>query len=154
VFTPFTRSDVEIARGALAVTGAEGFWDRPLGTLSGGERQKVYIAAALAQQPKILLLDEPTNFLDYRHRDEIHRLLDRIHRQGDMTIVTVTHDVNTAAVLDARVLALVDGRIAVDGPAAAVIDASVLESVFDTPFELAVHPASGRLVVVPCEVRQ
>ena len=82
------------------------FAHRRLDTLSGGERQKVYIAAALAQGAQVLLLDEPTTFLDYRHQAEIRDLLAEINRNSGVTIVAVTHDVNRAAMDSHRIVAL------------------------------------------------
>ncbi len=89
--------------------------DRPLASLSGGERQRASIAAALAQGGSILLLDEPTSFLDYRHQVQILELLDRLHREKGLTIVAVTHDLNSTVAFSDRVLALKNGRVARSG---------------------------------------
>ena len=91
---------------ALQRTGLLPMRDRALDTLSGGEAQKVYLAAALAQQSRILLLDEPTAFLDYRHQAEVAAILRDINRNCGTTVLSVTHDVNTALAAGGMVLAL------------------------------------------------
>ena len=81
-FSHFTETDRQIARNAMVQARVEAFSDRMLHTLSGGERQKVYIAAALAQQPRVMLLDEATAFLDYRHQVEIGELTEKLRREN------------------------------------------------------------------------
>jgi iron complex transport system ATP-binding protein len=148
-FSTITREDRRAVGEALDCTGTSEFADRPLDTLSGGERQKVYIAAALAQGAEVLLLDEPTTFLDYHHQAEIRDLLARVNRRSGVTVVAVTHDVNWAAIDSHRVVALRDGAVAFCGPAARIMDPTVLESIYDTPFLLVDHPLTTMPVVVP-----
>jgi len=138
---------------AMALTGVADFAEREVMTLSGGERQKVYIAAALAQGAEILLLDEPTTFLDPHHQDDILRTLLRVNRESRATIVSVTHDINVAAFFSDRVLALRTGQVAFCGPAAELMDNTVLERIYGKRFLFARHPVSGKPVVVPEEVR-
>lgn len=133
------RADVEI------------FADRTLGTLSGGERQKVFIAAALAQGSDILLLDEPTAFLDYRHQAEVAEILRTINREANGTIVTVTHDVNAAVFTGGRVLALRDGEVAWRGPTGDLIREEILENIFGASFRFIDDPVSGLRIVAPQE---
>ena len=104
--TSVGQKDREAVRGALEATGTTSFAERSLDTLSGGERQKVFLAAALTQEADILLLDEPAAFLDPAHQVDIYRLLRRIHRERGTTILSVTHDLNTALTHSDRVLAL------------------------------------------------
>jgi len=150
----FGKHDHQVARQALELTGTLDLASRRLATLSGGERQKVYIAAALAQEARILLLDEPTTFLDYRHQAEIRAVLARVNRQQGVTIVAVTHDVNTAAAESHRALALQAGRVVFSGPAAALMDAAVLQRIYGTPFLLVAHPQTGLPMVVPPVVEE
>ena len=89
--------------------------NRSMSSLSGGERQRASIAAALAQGGSILLLDEPTSFLDYRHQVQILDLLDRLHHESALTIVAVTHDLNSTVASSDAVIALKDGRVAATG---------------------------------------
>ncbi len=99
------------ARGDGAEPARRSFAQRRLDTLSGGERQKVYIAAALAQGADIWLLDEPTTFLDYRHQAEILALLASANRESGVTVVAVTHDVNHAVLESDRIVALREGEL-------------------------------------------
>jgi len=148
-FTSISRDDRRIAREAMQGTGVLPFADRPLTTLSGGERQKVYIAAALAQGAEVLLLDEPTTFLDYRHQAEIQTVLARANRESGVTMVAVTHDLNQAALAADRIVALQDGRVVFRGPAAGIMQAETLERIYGTPFLLSEHPQTRMPVILP-----
>src|SRR5450759_1613842 len=92
-------ADLAIARQALAATGTTAFETRSFGTLSGGEKQRVVIASALAQTPEVLLLDEPTASLDVGHQLEVQVLLSRLNLDHGVTMVLSTHDLNFAAAL-------------------------------------------------------
>lgn len=133
----------------LAFTGLTALADNRLTSLSGGERQKVVIAAALAQQSRLLLLDEPTTFLDPRHEAEISELILRINREYGVTVISVTHDINAAAVNADRVVALKDGQIAFNGPADAFMRNDVLARIYDKSFIFAAHPQTGVPMVAP-----
>jgi len=150
--SPFSSIDADGRRAvdeALERTGTAEFADRRLDTLSGGERQKVYIAAALAQGSDILLLDEPTTFLDYRHQAEIRDLLSRVNRQSRATIVCVTHDLNRAVLDSDRIVALGDGRVLFTGRPDEIMKTGVLETLFHTPFVLTSHPEAAIPMIVP-----
>ncbi len=125
-----SAADYEIAERAMKLTGTLGFTDRPLATLSGGEAQRVHIAAAIAQEARILLLDEPTASLDIQHRLGIFRILtDRAHDEG-LAVVVVTHDVNLAAQFCSHVLLLHEGRVVASGAPREVITPDVLNPVY------------------------
>ena len=102
-------ADLEIARKALRATGTEALESRTFATLSGGEKQRVVIAAALAQASDILLLDEPTTALDVGYQFEIAALLKRLNAEHGTTMVVSTHDLNLAAALCERVVLLKSG---------------------------------------------
>ena len=148
-FSSFKKQDREVVRNVLTLTGSVDFAERDLNSLSGGERQRVLIAAALAQEAKILLLDEPTTFLDPKHQSDINALLRRLNRQHGITIVAVTHDINSAAQWSDRVLALRKGRLHFLGSAEEVMSNRVLEGVFEKSFLFVNHPETGRPVIVP-----
>jgi len=148
-FTPVSRQDRQVVREALELTGTVEFADRLLPTLSGGERQKVLIAAALAQGAEILLLDEPTTFLDYRHQAEIRCLLARINRESGATILAVTHDVNSAALESDRIVALKEGAVAFCGLPCELMQPHVLAQIYATPLLLVDHPVARLPVIVP-----
>jgi len=148
-FSAVSKEDRRAVDEALQRTGTAEFAGRLLSTLSGGERQKVYVAAALAQGGKIMLLDEPTTFLDYRHQAEISALLSRINRSSGVTIVAVTHDVNQAALRSDRIVALRDGRVAFCGLARQIMDPDVLQEIYGTTLLLVDHPQADLPVIVP-----
>lgn len=146
-FSHFTDTDRAIVRAAMEQTGVTMFADRMMHTLSGGERQKVFIAAALTQQPRVMLLDEATAFLDYRHQVEVLTLVEKLRRDTGLTVITVTHDLNQGALRYDRVLAMKDGRAVFLGAPAALLEANLLETIYDTPF-LTVHPPDSSAVYV------
>jgi iron complex transport system ATP-binding protein len=121
---------------ALAVVGIEELRGRPVDELSGGERQAVYIAAALAQEAELLVLDEPTIHLDARHQSDLASLLLRLKGGTDRTVVLATHDLNLASLLGDRLLALAAGRALAVGPPAEILRAEVLERLFRARFEI------------------
>jgi iron complex transport system ATP-binding protein len=121
---------------------------REVGTLSGGEYQRVRVARALAQEPKALILDEPTASLDIRHEMEILRLLRRSADQG-ITVLLITHNLNLAARFADRLLLLACGRVAVEGTAEEVLDASILERVYGWPVRIRPDPDTGVPQVTP-----
>ncbi|MEW6747156.1 MAG: ABC transporter ATP-binding protein [Planctomycetota bacterium] len=150
-FTSIQPRDEQAVEEALTITETKPFAARSLTTLSGGERQKVFIAAALAQGAPIMLLDEPTTFLDYRHQVEVLRLLRRINREASTTILAVTHDINTALRASDHVLALKNGRIVYLGSAQGVAGEATLARIYDVSFQFLIDPESGSAVVVPKE---
>jgi iron complex transport system ATP-binding protein len=150
-FSSVTSEDEHIVGEAMLRTGIEKFRDRLLGSLSSGERQKVFIAAALAQETEIILLDEPTTFLDYRHQLEVGGLLARINRESGTTIVSVTHDINSAALVSSRIAALKAGRVVFCGTPEELMKNEVLEDIYGKAFLFTSHPQKGIPIVVPEE---
>lgn len=149
VFGAPGAEDKAVVKRMLEFTGLTPFKDNYLTNLSGGERQKVFIAAALAQQARLLLLDEPTTFLDPKHEAEISELIWRVNREYGVTVVSVTHDINTAAATGGRIAAIRQGRVAFDGQAAAFMQNDVLERIYDKTFVFARHPQTDLNVIVP-----
>lgn len=134
---------------AMARTGVNAFADRNLDTLSGGERQKVFIAAALAQGGDVLLLDEPTAFLDYRHQASVSAILHAVNRESGTTIITVTHDVNAAILMGGRALALREGEVAYCGSTEDLACERRLGDIFDATFRFLDDPVTGMRFVAP-----
>ncbi len=120
---------------AAAATHIEPLLDRTVDTLSGGERQKVWIAAALVQQSPTLFLDEPTNALDPAHQAELIRLMRQLHAAGK-TLLVICHDLNLPIALGGRIIAIRDRTVAFDGPVDSLLDVSLLQRVFKTDFVL------------------
>ncbi|HYX25166.1 MAG TPA: ABC transporter ATP-binding protein [Thermoanaerobaculia bacterium] len=129
-------ADFAAVEEALAVVGIAGLRGRPVDELSGGERQAVYIAAALAQQSELLVLDEPTLHLDARHQHDLASLLLRLKGGADRTVVLATHDLNLASLLGDRLLALVAGRPLACGPPAEILQPDLLDRLFQARFEI------------------
>lgn len=125
-----STEDFVIADRAMRLTQTLPFADRPIATLSGGEAQRVHIAAALTQEPELILLDEPTASLDLVHQLGIFGLLRERTARGDLAAVIVTHDVNLAARFCSRALVLDEGRVVAAGPPRDVLTPAVLEPVY------------------------
>ena len=133
-FTTLQATDYAAIDSAIERAGLEPFRHRKMNTLSGGERQMAFIAAALAQGSNILLLDEPSTFLDYRHQARVSTLLKSACREHGITIVAVHHDINTAAACSDRIYALKEGAIVFSGTPEKATDPETLKSIYDTAF--------------------
>jgi len=148
--------DVAIARAALDSTGAGAFESRLFSTLSGGEKQRVVIAAAIAQitgddrpDGAVLLLDEPTAALDLKYQLGVASLLQALQRERRLTIVVSTHDLGFAAGLCRTIVMLKSGRVMAAGPADEVLTPARVRALYDVDVEIARHPGTGRITVVP-----
>ncbi|MCL5292628.1 MAG: ABC transporter ATP-binding protein [Actinobacteria bacterium] len=145
--------DMEVARDAMERTNVWCFKDRPVTELSGGEKQRVIIAQALAQEPKALLLDEPTLHLDLSHQLDLMNLFKRLNYEG-LTVVAVLHDLNLAAYY-ADVIALVkEGRLIDAGVVEETLTPLKIKEIFGADVLVDEHPATGRphVTVLPLGV--
>lgn len=138
------KEDEERVEKALEMVGMEDFANRKMGQLSGGERQKVLIARALAQQPRLLILDEPIVHLDLSHQLEILFLLKKLQEEENLSIICVIHDVNLASYFSDKLLLMKDGRVFAYGEPAEVITQDNLKKVFDIHALVRGNPLSGR----------
>jgi iron complex transport system ATP-binding protein len=145
--------DIRLAREALASTGTAALESRDFDTLSGGEKQRVVIAVALAQASDILLLDEPTASLDLAYQLEIAALVRRLNRERGVTLVLSTHDLNLAAAVSDRVMLLAGGRVLAMGATADVLTPENIARTFQVEADVALHERAGHLVVVPLQRR-
>ena len=141
--------DYSIAYEALAATGAAHLATRPYMTLSGGEKQRVIIASALAQQPDVLLLDEPTASLDLAYQLEVSALLARLNRDRHVTMVLATHDLNLAASLCDNLVLMRAGSVLTHGATADVLTGAAVKQLYDVDAEVHFHEGAGHLTVVP-----
>ncbi|MGH8012407.1 MAG: heme ABC transporter ATP-binding protein [Candidatus Binataceae bacterium] len=144
-----SRRDVAIAEAALRRFGLLELAGRPLQELSGGERKCVFLARALAQEPRVILLDEPTAFLDLRHVAEIFARFRQLCVERALTVIATLHDLNTAALYADRVLLLKDGSVVAHGRPAQVLTAENLRAVYETDVYVGRHPLTGALIVLP-----
>ncbi len=129
-FGRLSERDAEIVMEALRLVNAEHLADKPFSEMSDGEKQKIMIARALAQQPKVLLLDEPTSFLDAKHRVEIPLILRRIANEKRIAIVLTTHDIELAVRVCDRIAMVKNGRIIAEGWAED-LDSKIVEELYD-----------------------
>ncbi len=145
-----TADDVLIARNALAQVGAEHLSDRWMDQISGGEKQRVILARALAQQPLLLLLDEPTLHLDIGAQVDLLETLQRLARENRYAVVVVTHELNLVGEYANQVVLLKKGKCLRVGPPASVYQRDLLEQVFQT--QLSVEMGSNgrpRVTILP-----
>ena len=142
-------ADVAIAHEMLASTGTAHLAHRAYMTLSGGEKQRVIIASALAQSADLLLLDEPTASLDLGFQLDIASLLRRLNHQRGVTMVLATHDLNLAASLCTHLVLLRAGQVLAHGATAAVLNATTVRELYGVESDVRFHDAAGHLTVVP-----
>lgn len=138
-----SEQDLAVTRLAMRMTDSLDFADRTLEELSGGEAQRVMIARALAQQPRVMLLDEPTSHLDIRNQLIIHRMMQRLAHDWEMAIVCVSHDVNLAARFADELMMMRAGRIVAAGPPQEVIREDILGQTYDVEVELISRPGGA-----------
>ena len=138
-----TQDDVIIATNALTQVGADHLSDRWMDKISGGEKQRVILARALAQQPLLLLLDEPTLHLDIGAQVDLLHNLRRLAAENRYTVVVVTHELNLAGEYADQVVLLQKGKCLRVGPPASVFQRELLEQVFQAPLSVEMT-SSGR----------
>ena len=143
-----TRFDRGAVEGALAACDLVHLAERRLGTLSGGERRRVFFARALAQEPRVLLLDEPTAFLDLAHQVAVMSMAEVAARAG-LCVVAVLHDLNLAAASCDRLVALSRGRVVAEGRPAEVLTRERLREVWGVEVWRGENGADGSPVVLP-----
>lgn len=152
---PFSAQDKMIVKHAMEQVGIAQFAERSIHSLSSGERQRVFLAMALTQEPRLLLLDEPTAHLDLKYQIEIMELIRELSKRG-LTVISALHDLNLAARYGDRVGVLSQGRLVACGPPRAVLTEELICSVWQVELrvlqngdELWIHPyvfgQSGRI---------
>lgn len=141
------EEDYAICREAMEQTNTAHLADRLITEVSGGERQRVLIARALAQQPKVLLLDEPTSHLDISHQIEILSIIRGLTPR--VTVIGVFHDLNLAACFCDRIVLMEKGRVVAAGTPAEVLTDETIGRVFGVRMMVRTHPLTGRPYLVP-----
>ena len=141
--------DKETAEGMLRLLDIYGMRDRLFRTLSGGEKQRVAIAAALAQETPVILFDEPTAFTDIRYQSEIYRLIHGISKKQGLTTVVITHDVNLAALYCDTITAISGGAVLATGKPSEIITEPLMKKAYSTEVKIIRHPEEDVPLVVP-----
>ncbi|WP_133531081.1 ABC transporter ATP-binding protein [Halanaerobium saccharolyticum] len=145
------EKDKKIVKEVMEVTDTLKLRSKSINELSGGERQRVIIARALAQKPDVLLLDEPTSSLDINYQGEIYDLLNYLNQELNLTIITVSHDLNLTAQYCEELILLKEGRIFAAGPAEEVLTEENIRQVYKAEVLIKTNPLSDRpfITLVP-----
>lgn len=138
----YTEADLTKARTVMEETACLHLARRRARTLSGGEFQRVVMAKALAQDTDLLLLDEAASNLDVARTVDLYDLL-AAGNQAGITILSVAHDLNLAALYCRRLIFLKNGAVAADGPPQTIFTAEILSNIYETPITVAPHPVTG-----------
>jgi iron complex transport system ATP-binding protein len=156
--TPYVRHlrgisphDLDIVQRMLQLTATERLAHRPYNELSGGEQQRVIIAMALAQEPRVLLLDEPVVHLDVNHQIEVLELIRRLNRETGLTVLATMHDLNLASLYFDRLVLLNEGKVVASGTPGEVLREDIIRRVFRAEVRIQPHPIRPRpqLVLLP-----
>jgi iron complex transport system ATP-binding protein len=139
-----STNDYHVVERSMQSTDVWHLRQRQFGELSGGEKQRVVLASALAQEPQILLLDEPTSSLDIKYQYQFYSILQDLRQRRGLTIVVVTHDINLAARYCGRLILLKNGKVVGDGAPEKVITKRIMESVYEVEVEILLHPQDGK----------
>ncbi|MBO9539931.1 ABC transporter ATP-binding protein [bacterium] len=141
--------DREVVQEAMAAVAVSDWANRRMGSLSGGEQQRVRLAQALAQEPEVLLLDEPTAWADLRFQLDLLKRVSDLARTRRIAAVAVLHDLNHAAQFCSRLLLLHHGRLAQDGAPHETLTPSAILDAFGVPVLVQRHPETGAPYVLP-----
>ncbi len=150
-----TKKDIQIAQRMLVLADAWELQDKRIDELSAGELQRVVLARALAQEPRLLFLDEPTAHLDIGHQIQILDLLKKLNRENNLTIIMILHDLNLASVYSNRIALLDKGVIFKQGSPEEVLTYQNIEAVYKTVVLVNNNSLTGKpnIVLVPGENR-
>ena len=143
-----SAKDEEIIDEAIRRTGLEKFSERHINTMSGGERQRVIIARAIAQTPEILLMDEPTLHLDISMQFDTLNLVHKLSKEHGLTVVIVSHDLPMAARYCDRIVMIHDHKVYATGTPQEVLTPENMRTVFNVDAELSADPKTGKPTVL------
>ncbi len=141
-----TVKDKEHIDRAIAYLNLEPLADRFIDEMSGGQRQRAYVAMVLAQDTEFVLLDEPLNNLDMKHAVEMMKLIRRAASETGRTIVLVLHDINFASCYADHIVVMRDGKLAYQGTPAEVVTPEIMRDVYE--IDIKVHTIAGQLISV------
>lgn len=143
------QEDYRIAGEAMELTRTAQFADRSFNEISGGEKQRVMIASAIAQQSEMMLLDEPTSALDIKYQMEILKILQRLNQDNNLTLVMTMHDLHLASKFCRKLVLLDEGRIAQEGGPVEVLREDIIEKVYGVKVTMIKNPDDGSWIVSP-----
>ncbi len=147
---PFdSKWDIQAVNDAMKRVHVDHFRNRLITELSGGEKQRVYLARALAQTPRILLLDEPASNLDLAHQIELYQLLNHFNQEEGMTIATISHEINIATRFSTQIILIRDGRILQSGKPNEVMSENTLQEIYDVPMHHIRDEKTGKTFFFP-----
>lgn len=139
----YQETDREAAAHALELVGVSDLAGRSINSLSSGERQRVFLAQAIAQQPRILLLDEPTSHLDINHQMETFELLLKFTSEKKLTVIVVSHDLNLACQYCEKIILMKDGRVLACGSPGDTITGENISRAYSPDINVALNPETG-----------
>jgi iron complex transport system ATP-binding protein len=150
-----SEKDINIAQKCMELTDTLKLKDHSMEEMSGGEKQLVFIAKALAQEPKLLLLDEPTSHLDITHQIKILDLIKRLNKEFHLTVIMVLHDLNLAGEYSEKIAMFHQGTIYKIGSPEEVLHYQIIEEVYKTIVVVEKNPISKKpfVLVIPEELR-
>ena len=146
-----SKIDSDAIKNALELTKLTDFENRQVISLSGGEKQRAWLAMTLVQQPKILLLDEPTTYLDIAHQLEVMEIISNVNKKFSTTIIMVLHDINHARLYSDHVLIVKDKKIFASGDPIKILSPKTLENVFNVAADTFIN-ANGNEIIFPLKV--
>ena len=147
-FTFEGDEDIEIARSAMEQTQTLQFAQRRFNEISGGEKQRVVIAGAIAQEPELMILDEPTSALDIKYQIQILNILKELNQKKNMTVILAMHDLHLASKFCNRLILLEEGKIFQDGKPEEVLQKEHLEKVYGIKVHL-IRDHDGDIIISP-----
>ncbi|ENK0839960.1 ABC transporter ATP-binding protein [Clostridium sporogenes] len=148
-FESLNKDDEEIIDWALENTNLKHMENKKITSVSGGERQRAWLAMALAQKPKVLLLDEPTTYLDINNQIEILELVRQLNKNLKLTVVMVLHDLNQAAKYSNRVLVLKNGEIQALGKPEEILNKKLIRDVYSVDMNILKNQFGEKLIFIP-----
>ena len=147
-FTFEGEEDIEIAHSAMERTQTLQFAQRGFNEISGGEKQRVVIAGAIAQEPEVMILDEPTSALDIKYQIQILSILKRLNESKKTTVILAMHDLHLASKFCTRLILLEEGKIFKDGKTEEVLQKEHIEKVYGVKVHL-IHDQDGNIMISP-----
>ena len=147
-----SKKDFDAVENALNVTRMKNLEDRKIISLSGGEKQRAWLAMTLAQNPKILLLDEPTTYLDISHQIEVMEIVSNLNKNFGTTIIMVLHDINHVRFYSDEVVAIKNHEIILSGDPEKILTAENVGKIFEVQAETFTN-SDGKKIIFPIAVK-